>query len=137
MQGAVGRKINRHKEERAKTMSDHLRPLMSSMGTASDADSLSLSIADASVFGSTGPILKVPALRVSVRAIQARWSAGFEAMRTRDPAVEVSRSESVFNPGESRVNLINFGESAQSCSSGHDDHIAAQFFKVRRTPPAG
>lgn len=78
MKTPEGRKMDGNKADRSKMMSEYLRPLMSSMGYPSDADSLSLSIADASVSGSTGPILKVPALRVPVSAIQTWWTAGFE-----------------------------------------------------------
>lgn len=75
---AVGRKISGNKEDRSTLMGEHLRPLMAAFGYKSDADVLALSLADATVSGSTGPSLKVPALRIPVSAVQAWWSAGFE-----------------------------------------------------------
>ncbi|WP_427133998.1 hypothetical protein [Pseudarthrobacter sp. S9] len=74
----VGSKISGNKEERSRLMGEHLRPFMAAFGYKSDADALALSLADASVSGSTGPVLKVPALRIPVSAVQTWWSAGFE-----------------------------------------------------------
>lgn len=78
-----GRSMKGTQEERSKLMGEHLRPFMAAFGYKSEADTFALSIADASVSGSTGPILKVPALRIPVSAVQTWWSAGFEVDQNR------------------------------------------------------
>lgn len=75
-----GRKMKDGKE-----MGEHLRPLIGAFGYKSEADTLALSVADASVSGASGPILKVPALRIPIHAIQAWWSAEFEVHPNRGP----------------------------------------------------
>jgi hypothetical protein len=77
------RKLSRNPDERDRLISQHLAPYMATFGNAGPQDGLALSVAHASVSGSTGPILQVPALRVPIGAVQSWWSAGFTVDQNR------------------------------------------------------
>lgn len=63
--------------ERNHFVGQHLAPFMATFGPESPQDKLSLSLTNASVSGTTGPIIQVPALRIPVAAVQTWWSAKF------------------------------------------------------------
>lgn len=67
----------RNQQERDQLISQHISPLINAFGMGSPQDGLALSVANAAVSGSTGPIIHVPALRIPVGSIQSWWSASF------------------------------------------------------------
>jgi hypothetical protein len=73
----------RNQQERDQLISQHVSPLIGAFGLGSRQDGLALSVANAAVSGSTGPVLHVPALRIPVTAVQSWWSASFSVDQNR------------------------------------------------------